>query len=153
MRGTREKAPKTSGLALLLGIACFQRRLMEKHMHKQDPAEEEEEDHCEKRERMNTMSYAGLERSSWYGFPEAVGMICAGSNKEEKKNSQRSVFCSTVESLTHTHTPTFSILPKGGFLWNSIRVCDRQTNGKTDIGSWGTNHADWDCIWSYSVGQ
>jgi hypothetical protein len=106
VRGTREKAPKTSRLAWLLGIACFQRRLMEKHMHKQDP-EEEEEDHCVKRERMITMSYAGLERSSWYGFPEAVGMICAGSNKEEKKNSQRSVFCSTVESLSPTHTHIF----------------------------------------------
>jgi hypothetical protein len=40
VRGTREKAPKTFGLAWLLGIACFQRRLMEKHMHKQDPEEE-----------------------------------------------------------------------------------------------------------------
>jgi hypothetical protein len=133
VRGTREKAPKTSGLAWLLGIACFQRRLMEKHMHKQDPAEEEEEeeDHCKKRERMITISYAGLERSSWYGFPEAVGMICAGSNKEEKKNSKRSVFCSTVESLTHTH-PHFPFCRREDFCGiRSECVTDRQTGRQT----------------------
>jgi len=133
VRGTREKAPKISELASLLAIACFQRRLMEKHMHKQDPEEEEEEeeDHCDKRERMITMSYAGLERSSWYGFPEAVGMICAGSNKEEKKNSQRSVFCSTVESLTRTRTH-FPFCQREDFCGiRSECMTDRQTERQT----------------------